>query len=114
LVIQINISDFRHQCNSFFLCGRASYVTSIDGSTEEPVMPAIQTLQPASTAPSEIASRIRPLLRRAGHGAVAAWRVLSTRRELLEMDERMLKDIGVSRTQATYEATRWLWQLPKG
>ena len=76
-------------------------------------MSAMQMLQPAFTAHSEIAARVRPLLRRAGHGVGVAWRVLSTKRELLEMDDHMLKDIGISRAEASYEATRWLWQLPK-
>jgi uncharacterized protein YjiS (DUF1127 family) len=69
--------------------------------------------QPALTAPSEVASRVGPLLRHVGHGVAVAWRVLSTRRELLEMDARMLKDIGISRAQANFEATRWFWQVPK-
>ncbi len=76
-------------------------------------MSAMQTLQPATTAPSELATRLRPLLRRAGHGVRVAWRVMTTRRDLLEMDERMLSDIGISRAQATYEATRWFWQVPR-
>ena len=76
-------------------------------------MSAMQMLQPALTAPSEIAARVFPLLRRAGHEVGVAWRVLSTKRELLEMDDHMLRDIGISRSQASYEATRWFWQLPK-
>ncbi len=76
-------------------------------------MSAMQMLQPALTAPSEIAARVFPLLRRAGQEVGIAWRVLSTKRELLEMDDRMLRDIGISRSQASYEATRWFWQLPK-
>ena len=76
-------------------------------------MSAMQMLQPAFTAPSEIAARVRPLLRRVGQEVGVAWRVLSTKRELLEMDDHMLKDIGISRSQASYEATRWFWQLPK-
>ena len=35
-----------------------------------------------------------------------AWRIVSTRHHLKEMDERMLKDIGISRSQAMYEAHR--------
>ncbi len=76
-------------------------------------MSAMQMLQPAFTAPSDIAARVRPLLSRVAHEAGVAWRVLSTRRELLEMDEHMLRDIGISRNEASFEATRWFWQLPK-
>jgi uncharacterized protein YjiS (DUF1127 family) len=38
-----------------------------------------------------------------------AWRVLSTRHHLAEMDERMLKDIGITRSTAKYIATRPFW-----
>jgi uncharacterized protein YjiS (DUF1127 family) len=34
-----------------------------------------------------------------------------TRRLLSQMDEHMLRDIGISRTQARAEAARWPWDL---
>ena len=40
-----------------------------------------------------------------------AWRIISTRRYLREMDDRMLKDIGISRSQANFEATRSVWDV---
>jgi uncharacterized protein YjiS (DUF1127 family) len=46
---------------------------------------------------------------RAGHEFHTAWRFLTTRRHLLEMDDRMLKDIGISRAQADYIASRTAW-----
>lgn len=76
-------------------------------------MSTTQFLQPSFIAPHGAPVRIRPAMRRAGAWIAVTWRVLMTRRALLGMDERMLKDIGVSRTQATYEATRWLWHLPQ-
>ena len=76
-------------------------------------MSAMQMLQPAFSVSNGIASRFRPMLRVAGQGVAVGWRVLTTRRELLEMDERMLKDIGISRAQANFEANRWFWQVPK-
>jgi uncharacterized protein YjiS (DUF1127 family) len=33
----------------------------------------------------------------------------ATRRHLTEMDDRMLADLGISRTQAAFEASRWMW-----
>jgi uncharacterized protein YjiS (DUF1127 family) len=33
----------------------------------------------------------------------------TTRRYLAEMDERTLADLGISRAQATFEASRWMW-----
>ena len=65
---------------------------------------------PGLPAPASAQSRLRPLLRVAVHGAAIAWRVLSTRRELVNMDERMLADIGITRHQAHREATRWFWR----
>lgn len=38
-----------------------------------------------------------------------AFRAIITRRQLLEMDERMLKDIGVTRAEALREAARAPW-----
>ena len=59
----------------------------------------------------------RPLATRRPRGAVRAFlaaaaeafRAISTRRQLLEMDDRMLKDIGISRTDALREAARAPW-----
>jgi uncharacterized protein YjiS (DUF1127 family) len=50
---------------------------------------------------------------RAGFGHVAAyvWRVVSTRQGLAELDDRMLKDLGVSRAQAQFEISRPIWKL---
>jgi uncharacterized protein YjiS (DUF1127 family) len=41
----------------------------------------------------------------------AAMRAIETRRHLAQMDERMLKDIGVTRSQALEEANRAPWDL---
>jgi uncharacterized protein YjiS (DUF1127 family) len=38
-------------------------------------------------------------------------RAMRTRTYLCEMDDRMLKDIGVSRMDASREANRWPWDL---
>jgi uncharacterized protein YjiS (DUF1127 family) len=38
-------------------------------------------------------------------------RAIETRRELARMDDRMLKDIGVSRADAEREATRAPWDV---
>jgi len=60
----------------------------------------------------------RPI-RRAARPAPAGWlgwlaevlRAIETRRRLEGMDERMLKDIGISRAEALEEAGRAPWDL---
>jgi len=58
---------------------------------------------------------ISTLSNRAGRGiaqaAAYAWRVVSTRQGLSDMDDRMLKDLGISRAQAQFEASRPVWKL---
>ncbi|MCO6419952.1 DUF1127 domain-containing protein [Siccirubricoccus sp. KC 17139] len=41
----------------------------------------------------------------------AMWRAIATRRQLAEMDDRMLRDIGISRADALHEAERAPWDL---
>ncbi len=44
-------------------------------------------------------------------GLRAMWRAICTRRELAAMDDRMLRDIGISRADALQEADRLPWDL---
>ncbi len=53
-------------------------------------------------------------------GGVSIWsrlalrlRILAERRRLLDLDERALNDIGISRAQAVFEAQRAPWDLPE-
>lgn len=39
-----------------------------------------------------------------------AWRNYITRRQLAELDDRMLQDLGISRAQALFEADKPLWR----
>lgn len=43
-----------------------------------------------------------------------AWVAVETRRDLAEMDDRMLRDIGISRAEALHEADRAPWDLATG
>lgn len=52
--------------------------------------------------------RLGPVLR----AMASAWQ---TRRMLAAMDDRALRDIGISRSEALREAERWPWDLgPRG
>ena len=44
-------------------------------------------------------------------GLRAMLRAIRTRRQLAEMDDRMLRDIGISRLDALHEAERLPWDL---
>jgi len=60
-----------------------------------------------------------PLSARHGGGARGVWRevlrVIVTRRQLREMDDRMLSDIGITRAEALAEAERAPWDTgPRG
>jgi uncharacterized protein YjiS (DUF1127 family) len=46
-----------------------------------------------------------------GKLARAVWRVVSTRRALADLDDRMLQDLGISRAQAQFEASKSIWAL---
>ncbi len=51
--------------------------------------------------------------KRLGNWLLRAWRVYRGRRQLARLDERALKDIGVSRADAIYESERAPWDLPE-
>jgi uncharacterized protein YjiS (DUF1127 family) len=48
------------------------------------------------------------------HRISTAWQVAATRRQLSQLDDRALSDIGISRAQAQFEVERPVWQLVPG
>jgi uncharacterized protein YjiS (DUF1127 family) len=46
----------------------------------------------------------------AGAVLARAWHNFITRRDLAELDDRMLQDLGISRAQAHFEANRPIWR----
>lgn len=49
------------------------------------------------------------VMQRVRKGVALAWRKRRTRRMLTDMDDQMLSDLGISRAQASFEASRWMW-----
>ena len=69
----------------------------------------------AATAP------IRPFARRLAGASVLAWQwiastrqSIASRRELRDLDDRMLKDLGISRAQADFLASRPVRRVEAG
>lgn len=46
------------------------------------------------------------------HGIGQVMQSWATRQDLCQLDDRMLKDLGISRAQAEFEASRSLWHGP--
>lgn len=69
-----------------------------------PLSPAASLHAPAIAA---LAGKLRVAVAR----FMAARRAVETRQALLEMDQRMLSDIGVTHAQAVEEARRAPWDL---
>jgi uncharacterized protein YjiS (DUF1127 family) len=46
-----------------------------------------------------------------GHEFRRAMRVIATRPDVSRLDDRMLQDLGISRAQADFEASRAPWKL---
>ncbi len=51
----------------------------------------------------------RAPLSRLAEGVRRWWRITTTRRGLMDMDDRMLSDLGISRAQAQFELSRKPW-----
>ena len=64
-----------------------------------------------STLSFGLLARSAPARKAPRPGVWAMVRALQTRRQLAEMDDRMLRDIGISRVDALHEADRLPWDL---
>jgi len=53
---------------------------------------------------------VRVRLASVWHAMGRAITLRSSRRDLAELDDRMLKDLGISRAQAQFEANRPVWE----
>jgi uncharacterized protein YjiS (DUF1127 family) len=62
---------------------------------------------------SQPGTSARPVLARAVYWAEAVFRTLDERRRLMQLDERALRDIGLSRADAAREWSRPFWQIPE-
>jgi uncharacterized protein YjiS (DUF1127 family) len=72
-----------------------------DPSSATPHMPAPHA--PALASPRRLYDHLR--------GCLAAWRVRGRSRRLLaQLDDHMLRDIGIDPAQAWRETGKWFWQ----
>jgi uncharacterized protein YjiS (DUF1127 family) len=62
-----------------------------------------------SLAPARRFPAISGVFGRIWRVVAQAARLAATRRELAELDDRMLQDLGISRAQAAFEASRAPW-----
>jgi uncharacterized protein YjiS (DUF1127 family) len=63
------------------------------------------------TLPGTKGGTVRGALTRAWRHLRWVARVLNTRRDLQDIDPRMLQDLGISRAQADFELSRSPWQI---
>lgn len=69
------------------------------------------TIRPITSAAPIATATVAGLWRRFAARLLAAARAAGTRRCLLEMDARMLKDIGITHAEAIEEARRMPWDI---
>lgn len=73
------------------------------------ILPRLADLHPGSLAPAPVA---RGTARPSFWQRITAWsRVARERRRLLDLDEHILKDIGLTAEEAHREASRPFWDL---
>jgi uncharacterized protein YjiS (DUF1127 family) len=72
----------------------------------------------AKRSAATAASPIRSFARRLAAALNRAWRevevtsqIIASRRQLRELDDRMLKDLGISRAEAEFESRRSVWTI---
>jgi uncharacterized protein YjiS (DUF1127 family) len=105
----ITIGDFQHQSNSFHLFIPNAHF-GFDSWRKEGSMSAqsAECLGPVARVASPHRAR-RSAWRAATARVAEIVRAVRTRRLLATMDDRLLADIGVSRGEALFEATRAPW-----
>ena len=75
------------------------------------ILPRLAHLHPGSLSPASVSGRAaRPSVWQ----RIAAWsRVARERRRLLDLDEHILKDIGLTPEEAYREASRPFWDIER-
>jgi uncharacterized protein YjiS (DUF1127 family) len=101
--MEINVHDFRHQCNSFSLFLPATHVPGT-GSWRRGATPMSVAIFEAFRPARARSHWFRRGLAKT-HQRIIAWRRRArARRELLAADPRMLADLGISRAEADFRA----------
>jgi uncharacterized protein YjiS (DUF1127 family) len=113
--MEINIPDRSHQCNSFCLSISHTHITGVDTTRRTFAMSAYIALN-RTTPINKLRPGPGPFARAAaafkafGHEFRRALRVMATRPDVSKLDDRMLQDLGISRAQAEFEASRGAWR----
>ena len=80
-----------------------------------PTSKIIDNRFPALSAPPYyVRRRANQKWQRVAHYFLTYLDVARQRRHLRALDERSLKDVGISRTDAFNEANRYFWDIPEG
>jgi len=110
----------RHVNRTRFTDATAAAILARDANRRNPAMSGY-ALSPTDGCIGT--PRRRGAARTVGRAPTGTWlswlgqsmRAIATRRQLAQMEDRMLKDIGISRTDALEEARRAPWDIgPKG
>ncbi len=79
-----------------------------------PTSAVIDDHVPALSAPQSHVRRVSyRIWRRVAHYLLTHREVARQRRGLLALDDKALKDVGISRSDALREAKRYFWDLPQ-
>jgi uncharacterized protein YjiS (DUF1127 family) len=100
--------DTERQYNSFFLLRPPSQIPQRE---EHPTMAILDILHPHTLRHTGRPYLAVPSLPSLLSSLAAMLRAVQTRRQLAQMDDRMLRDIGISRADALMEAGRAPWDL---
>ena len=91
-------------------CAYKTDASPIVVQTPTPVCPNWPSATKALAAIVDIFHDVIKMQRAAERTCGRPWQRRRERQALLELDDRLLDDVGVSREQAEHQAAKWFWQ----